>query len=59
MAVAPGIEDTSIIQGYKDKGQVDSMKVEVMGNKLTQPEQVADSVYLLSIEEESGINGVL
>lgn len=36
---------------------VDDMKSKVMGNKLTQPEQVADTVYLLSLEEASAING--
>ncbi|MFL1673351.1 SDR family NAD(P)-dependent oxidoreductase [Paenibacillus dendritiformis] len=57
VAVAPGAVDTPIIQGYKDKGMVDSMKAKVIGNKLTQPEQVADAVYLMSLEEASAING--
>ncbi|AJS61222.1 SDR family NAD(P)-dependent oxidoreductase [Paenibacillus sp. IHBB 10380] len=57
VAVAPGAVDTPIIQGYKDQGLVESMKAKVIGNKLTQPEQVADSVYLLSLEEASAING--
>ncbi|MCM3337732.1 SDR family oxidoreductase [Paenibacillus sp. MER TA 81-3] len=57
VAVAPGAVDTPIIQGYKDNGLVDSMKAKVMGNKLTQPEQVADTVYLISLEEASAING--
>ncbi|WP_028543702.1 SDR family NAD(P)-dependent oxidoreductase [Paenibacillus taiwanensis] len=57
LAVAPGAVDTPIIQGYKDQGMVDAMKAKVIGNKLTTPEQVADSVYLLSLEEASAING--
>jgi NAD(P)-dependent dehydrogenase (short-subunit alcohol dehydrogenase family) len=57
VAVAPGAVDTPIIQGYKDRGMVDSMKAKVIGNKLTQPEQVADAVYLMSLEEASAING--
>ncbi|OAB36700.1 short-chain dehydrogenase [Paenibacillus macquariensis subsp. defensor] len=57
VAVAPGAVDTPIIQGYKDKGMIDDMKRKVMGNKLTQPEQVADTVYLLSLPEASAING--
>ncbi|WP_438433764.1 SDR family NAD(P)-dependent oxidoreductase [Gorillibacterium sp. sgz500922] len=57
VAVAPGAVDTPIIQGYKDKGMIESMKAKVIGNKLTTPEQVADSVYLLSLPEASAING--
>ncbi|MEK5255933.1 MULTISPECIES: SDR family NAD(P)-dependent oxidoreductase [Paenibacillus] len=57
LAVAPGAVDTPIIQGYKDQGMVDEMKSKVMGNKLTLPEQVADTVYLLSLPEASAING--
>ncbi|WP_301170275.1 SDR family NAD(P)-dependent oxidoreductase [Brevibacillus nitrificans] len=57
VGVAPGAVDTPIIQGYKDSGMLDSMKAKVMGNKLTQPEQIADSVYLLSLPEASAING--
>ncbi|MFD1175682.1 SDR family NAD(P)-dependent oxidoreductase [Paenibacillus puldeungensis] len=57
VAVAPGAVDTPIIQGYKDKGLVDSMKSKVMGNKLTLPSQVADTVYLLTLDEASAING--
>ncbi|WP_379157797.1 SDR family NAD(P)-dependent oxidoreductase [Paenibacillus sp. sgz5001063] len=57
VAVAPGAVDTPIIQGYKDQGLLESMKAKVIGNKLTTPEQVADSVYLLTLEEASAING--
>lgn len=35
----------------------DSMKAKVIGNKLTQPEQVADAIYLMPLEETSAING--
>ncbi|MVO98771.1 MULTISPECIES: SDR family NAD(P)-dependent oxidoreductase [Paenibacillus] len=57
VGVAPGAVDTPIIQGYKDSGLIDSMKAKVIGNKLTQPEQVADTVYLVSLDEASAING--
>ncbi|RAL24084.1 SDR family NAD(P)-dependent oxidoreductase [Thermoflavimicrobium daqui] len=57
VAVAPGVVDTPIIQGYKDMGMIESMKAKVMGNKLTKPEQIADTVYLISLEEASAING--
>ncbi|BFH68626.1 sorbitol-6-phosphate 2-dehydrogenase [Paenibacillus dendritiformis] len=57
VAVAPGAVDTPIIQGYKDNGMLEAMKSKVMGNKLTQPEQVADAVYLMSLEEAGAING--
>ncbi|KKO55072.1 SDR family NAD(P)-dependent oxidoreductase [Paenibacillus sp. DMB20] len=57
VAVAPGAVDTPIIQGYKDNGMVDMMKSKVMGNKLTQPEQIADAVFLLTLPEASAING--
>ncbi|BFH14174.1 hypothetical protein J6TS7_11890 [Paenibacillus dendritiformis] len=53
----PGAVDTPIIQGYKDRGMADSMKAKVIGNKLTQPEQVADAIYLMPLEETSAING--
>ncbi|MBP2001315.1 NAD(P)-dependent dehydrogenase (short-subunit alcohol dehydrogenase family) [Paenibacillus shirakamiensis] len=57
VGVAPGAVDTPIIQGYKNAGMIDSMKAKVMGNKLTQPAQIADTVYLLSLPEASAING--
>ncbi|CRK82676.1 SDR family NAD(P)-dependent oxidoreductase [Neobacillus massiliamazoniensis] len=57
VAIAPGVVDTPIIQGYKDSGVIDSMKAKVMGNKLTQPEQIANTVYLISLEEASAVNG--
>ncbi|MDU5145088.1 MAG: SDR family oxidoreductase [Paenibacillus dendritiformis] len=57
VAVAPGAVDTPIIQGYKDNGMLEAMKSKVMGNKLTQPEHVADAVYLMSLEEAGAING--
>ncbi|MGE7635392.1 SDR family NAD(P)-dependent oxidoreductase [Bacillus paramycoides] len=57
IAIAPGVVDTPIIQGFKDRGVIDSMKAKVMGNKLTQPEQIADTVYLMSLEEASAVNG--
>lgn len=57
VAAAPGIVDTPIIQGYKNKGLLDSMKSKVMGNDLTTPEQLADAVYLLSLDEADAING--
>jgi NAD(P)-dependent dehydrogenase (short-subunit alcohol dehydrogenase family) len=57
VAIAPGVVDTPIIQGYKDSGVIDSMKAKVMGNKLTQPKQIANTVYLMSLEEASAVNG--
>ncbi|WP_028548098.1 SDR family NAD(P)-dependent oxidoreductase [Paenibacillus sp. UNC451MF] len=57
VAVAPGAVDTPIIQGFKDRGMVDSMRAKVMGGELTKPETVANSVYLLSLEEAEAING--
>ncbi|ASS68826.1 MULTISPECIES: SDR family oxidoreductase [unclassified Paenibacillus] len=57
VAVAPGAVDTPIIQGYKNSGLLDSMKAKVMGGELTKPESVANSVYLLSLEEADAING--
>ncbi|MBB3111239.1 NAD(P)-dependent dehydrogenase (short-subunit alcohol dehydrogenase family) [Paenibacillus phyllosphaerae] len=57
VAVAPGAVDTPIIQGYKNSGMLESMKAKVMGGELTKPETVANSVYLLSLEEAEAING--
>jgi NAD(P)-dependent dehydrogenase (short-subunit alcohol dehydrogenase family) len=57
VAVAPGAVDTPIIQGYKDSGMLDSMKAKVMGGELTQPEVVADTVYLVSLDEAAAITG--
>ncbi|MHA2852562.1 SDR family NAD(P)-dependent oxidoreductase [Paenibacillus lautus] len=57
VAVAPGAVDTPIIQGYKDSGMLDSMRAKVMGGELTQPEVVADTVYLVSLDEAAAITG--
>ncbi|MFE4571609.1 SDR family NAD(P)-dependent oxidoreductase [Paenibacillus chitinolyticus] len=57
IAIAPGAVDTPIIQGFKDNGMLESMKAKVMGGELTKPETVANSVYLLSLEEADAING--
>lgn len=57
VGIAPGVVDTPIIQGYKDQGVIDSMKAKVMGNELTNPEQLANAAYLLSLEEADAING--
>lgn len=57
VAVAPGAVDTPIIQGYKDSGLLDSMRAKVMGGELTQPEVVADTVYLVSLNEAAAITG--
>ncbi|PEA54222.1 short-chain dehydrogenase [Bacillus pseudomycoides] len=56
VAVAPGVVDTPILHGYKDS-MIESMKMKVMGNELTNPEALADVVYLLSLEEADAING--
>ncbi|WP_098748484.1 SDR family oxidoreductase [Paenibacillus sp. EZ-K15] len=57
VAVAPGAVDTPIIQGFKDSGLLDSMRAKVMGGELTQPEVVADTVYLVSLDEAAAITG--
>ncbi|GIO95465.1 sorbitol-6-phosphate 2-dehydrogenase [Paenibacillus lautus] len=57
VAVAPGAVDTPIIQGYKDSGMLDSMRAKVMGGELTRPEVVADTVYLVSLDEAAAITG--
>lgn len=57
VAVAPGAVDTPIIQGYKDSGMLDSMRAKVMGGELTKPEVVADTVYLVSLDEAAAITG--
>jgi NAD(P)-dependent dehydrogenase (short-subunit alcohol dehydrogenase family) len=57
VAVAPGAVDTPIIQGFKDSGMLDSMRAKVMGGELTQPEVVADTVYLVSLDEAAAITG--
>lgn len=57
VAVAPGVVDTPIIQGFKDRGMADEMAHKVMGGKLTPPEKVAKTVYLVSLEEAEAING--
>lgn len=57
VAVAPGAVDTPIIQGFKDSGLLDSMSAKVMGGELTQPEVVADTVYLVSLDEAAAITG--
>lgn len=57
IAVAPGVVDTPIIQGYKNQGLSDEMASKVMGGKMTKPEQVAKTVYLVSLEDAEAING--
>ncbi|WP_079908393.1 SDR family NAD(P)-dependent oxidoreductase [Paenibacillus sp. 32352] len=57
VAIAPGAVDTPIIQGFKDRGMLDSMRAKVMGGELTKPETVANSVYLVSLDEAEAING--
>lgn len=57
VAVAPGAVDTPIIQGFKDRGMLDSMRAKVIGGELTKPEMVANTVYLLSLKDAEAING--
>ncbi|ADF39959.1 SDR family NAD(P)-dependent oxidoreductase [Priestia megaterium] len=57
VAVAPGFVDTPIIQGYKDNGMIEGMKAKTMSRELTTPKQIADMVYLLSLEEAGAVNG--
>ncbi|KGX91335.1 short-chain dehydrogenase [Pontibacillus halophilus JSM 076056 = DSM 19796] len=57
VAVAPGIVDTPILDGYRNAGLIDGMKKKVLGEELTTPEQLADSIYLVSLEEANAMNG--
>ncbi|MDR7315149.1 NAD(P)-dependent dehydrogenase (short-subunit alcohol dehydrogenase family) [Brevibacillus nitrificans] len=45
------------VEALVDKAVATFGRIDVMFNKLTQPEQIADSVYLLSLPEASAING--
>jgi len=57
VAIAPGFVDTPIIQDYKDNGMIEGMKAKTMSRELTTPKQIADMVYLLSLEEAGAVNG--
>ncbi|PED06416.1 hypothetical protein COL30_22070 [Bacillus pseudomycoides] len=45
-----------LFNGYNDSWLIDIIKAKVIGNKLTQPEQIADTVYLTSLEVANVIN---
>jgi glucose 1-dehydrogenase len=57
VAIAPGGVDTPIIQGYKDLGMTESLAQGQMRRSLQTPEQIADAVYLLCLDEAQAING--
>jgi NAD(P)-dependent dehydrogenase (short-subunit alcohol dehydrogenase family) len=57
VAIAPGGVDTPIIQGYKDMGLTDLLAQGQMRRELQTPEQIADVVYLLCLDEANAING--
>ncbi|MFP7288218.1 SDR family oxidoreductase [Shouchella clausii] len=57
VAVAPGFVDTDILQEFRDMGIIDQLKAKNMGNKLIEPKQIADAVYMISLDEASAING--
>lgn len=57
VAVAPGFVDTDLLQEFRDMGIIDQLKAKNMSNKLTDPKQIADAVYMISLDEASAING--
>ncbi|NWG20501.1 MAG: SDR family oxidoreductase [Chloroflexi bacterium] len=57
VAVAPGVVDTPIIQGYKDAGQEEIMARKQMRRKLMRPEQIASVMVFLATDAADGING--
>ena len=57
VAVAPGFVDTDMIQEYKNMGIIDQLKIKMLSNTLLQAEQIADAVYMISLEEANAING--
>lgn len=57
VAVAPGGVDTPIIQGYKDMGLGEAMGRQQMRGALQTPEQIANAVTLLALDEADAING--
>jgi glucose 1-dehydrogenase len=57
VAVAPGVVDTAFIQGLKDLGLESQLASKHMRGQLLKPEAIADSVYLLCLEEANLING--
>ncbi|MFB1050978.1 SDR family NAD(P)-dependent oxidoreductase [Paraliobacillus sp. JSM ZJ581] len=57
VSIAPGRVDTPMIQGYKDYGVWDQVMQEQMRRKLTNPEEIANTVAFLASEESNSING--
>jgi NAD(P)-dependent dehydrogenase (short-subunit alcohol dehydrogenase family) len=57
VGVAPGIVDTPIIQGYRDRGMIDMLANKEMKRKLQEPEEIADAIFLLAQDEARSING--
>lgn len=56
-AVAPGVVETPIIQGYHDAGLAQFMANQQMSRRITKPEQIADTVLFLASDEASAVNG--
>lgn len=57
VAVAPGVVDTPIIQGYKDAGLSEVMARKQLSRAFQSPEQIAAVVAFLASDEARGING--
>jgi glucose 1-dehydrogenase len=57
VAIAPGGVDTAMIQGYKDLGLEQTLAQGQMRRQLQTPEQIADVVFLLCLDEATAING--
>ena len=57
IAIAPGVVDTPIIQGYRDADMLDAMARKHLRRKLLAPEQIAGVVVLLVSDAAAAING--
>ncbi len=57
VAIAPGVVDTPIIQGYKDKGLEPALAAAQMRGKLLDPGKIADVVVWLCSEGADAVNG--
>lgn len=57
VAVAPGFVDTDFLHEFRDLGLIDQIKAKSMNNKLINSKQIADAVYMISMDEARAING--
>lgn len=57
VAVAPAFVDTDLLQELRDLGIIDQLNAKHMSNKLIDPKQIADAVYMISLDEARVING--